>query len=128
MVQRLNSGALPVPIKLVSQQNIESSLGSIALDKSLKAGLYAFLAVAIFMILWYRIPGLLAVFALGIYTVLLLAVYKLFGVTLTLAGIAGVILFIGVVISMFSAIFVTRIFLKGFIGTWAERFNWIWYR
>lgn len=198
MVQRLNSGALPVPIKLVSQQNIESSLGSIALDKSLKAGLYAFLAVAIFMILWYRIPGLLAVFALGIYTVLLLAVFKLFGVTLTLAGIAGVILsigmavdanilifarmreefrsgktftqsvdegfrrawlsirdsnvttmltcvvlyyfttsvvrgfaltlFIGVVISMFSAIFVTRIFLKGFIGTWAERFNWIWYR
>lgn len=198
MVQRLNSGALPVPIKLVSQQSVESSLGQVALDKSLRAGLYAFLAVALFMILWYRIPGLLAVLALGVYTVLVLAVFKLFGVTLTLAGIAGFILsigmavdanilifarmreefrsgktfaqsvdegfrrawlsirdsnfttmltclvlyyfttsvvrgfaltlFIGVVISMFSAIFVTRIFLKGFVGSWVEKFNWIWYK
>ena len=198
MVQRLNSGALPVPIKLVSQQSVESSLGQIGLDRSLKAGLYAFLAVAVFMILWYRIPGLLAVLALGIYTVLVLAVFKLFGVTLTLAGIAGFILsigmavdanilifarmreefrsgktftqsidegfkrawlsirdsnittmltclvlyyfttsvvrgfaltlLIGVVASMFSAIFVTRIFLRGFVGSWVEKFNWIWYR
>jgi len=98
LVQRLKSGALPVPIKLVSQQTIDASLGKVDLQKSLKAGIYAFLLVGVFMILWYRIPGLLAVLALIFYSVLLLAIFKLIPVTLTLAGIAGFILSIGMAV------------------------------
>ncbi len=97
-VQRLNSGALPVPIKLISQQSMEASLGQIALEKSLKAGIYAIIAVGVFMILWYRIPGILAVIALVMYTVFALAVFKLLSVTLTLAGIVGFILSIGMAV------------------------------
>lgn len=98
LTQRLNSGALPVPIKLISQQNIEASLGAEAMAKSLRAGMYAILAVAIFMVLWYRIPGVLAVAALLAYTVLTLAVFKTMSVTLTLAGIVGFILSIGMAV------------------------------
>lgn len=98
LVQRLNSGALPVPVKLISQQSVEASLGEIALAKSLKAGIYAIIAVGIFMVLWYRIPGVLAVIALLIYTAFSLAVFKLLGVTLTLAGIVGFILSIGMAV------------------------------
>lgn len=98
LVQRLNSGALPVPIKLISQQSVEASLGQVALEKSLKAGIYAIIAVGLFMILWYRIPGILAVIALLIYTVFALAVFKLLSVTLTLAGIVGFILSIGMAV------------------------------
>lgn len=97
-VQRLNSGALPVPIKLISQQSMEASLGQAALAKSLKAGIYAIIAVGIFMILWYRIPGILAVIALIMYTIFALAVFKLLSVTLTLAGIVGFILSIGMAV------------------------------
>lgn len=98
LTQRLNSGALPVPIKLVSQRNIEASLGEAAVEKSLQAGMYAILAVAIFMVLWYRFPGILAVLALLAYTALTLAVFKLMAVTLTLAGIVGFILSIGMAV------------------------------
>lgn len=98
LTQRLNSGALPVPIKLVSQQNIESSLGADAVAKSLRAGIYAILAVAIFMVLWYRIPGVLAVVALLAYISLTLAIFKTMSVTLTLAGIVGFILSIGMAV------------------------------
>ncbi|MEK7493540.1 MAG: protein translocase subunit SecD [Patescibacteria group bacterium] len=97
-VQRLNSGALPVPIQLISQQSMEASLGQIALEKSLKAGIYAIIAVGIFMIVWYRIPGVLAVIALLIYTIFALAIFKLLSVTLTLAGIVGFILSIGMAV------------------------------
>lgn len=97
-VQRLNSGALPVPIKLISQQSMEASLGQVALEKSLKAGIYAIIAVGIFMIVWYRIPGILAVIALIMYTIFTLAIFKLLSVTLTLAGIVGFILSIGMAV------------------------------
>jgi preprotein translocase subunit SecD len=97
-VTRLNSGALPVPIKLISQQNVGATLGSQSVQKSVAAGLIGFAVVALFMIIYYRLPGLLAVIALCIYTFIALALFKLFGVTLTLAGIAGFILSIGMAV------------------------------
>ncbi|TSC72269.1 MAG: protein-export membrane protein SecD [Parcubacteria group bacterium Gr01-1014_70] len=98
LVRRLNSGALPVPITLVSQQSVEASLGREELVRSLNAGIYGLLAVMLFMIFWYRLPGLLAVCALLIYTVLLLSIFKLIPVTLTAAGVAGFILSIGMAV------------------------------
>jgi len=196
LVRNLNAGALPVPISLISQQSVGPTLGKISLDKSLKAGLFGFLAVILFMIIFYRLPGLLASIALGIYAVIILTIFKLVPVTLTLAGIGGFILsigmavdanilifsrmreelkqqkpffqvindgfsrawtsirdsnlntlivsliffsfgtgfikgfaltlIIGVLISMFSAVFITRNFLKLFVGTKAEKLRTLW--
>lgn len=98
LVQRLNAGALPVPIDLINQQTIGASLGSISLDKSLKAGIFGFLAILLFIIFYYRLPGLIASLALVIYVILVLAIFKLISVTLTLAGIAGFILSIGMAV------------------------------
>lgn len=98
LAQRLNAGALPVPITLINQQTIGATLGKIAIQKSLFAGIIGLLFVAIFMIIYYRLPGLLAVLALLVYTLITLAVYKLFSITLTLAGIAGFILSIGMAV------------------------------
>ncbi len=98
LVERLNSGALPVPIKLVSQQTIGASLGNESLEKSLKAGVYGLIFVAIFMLLFYRLPGLISVVALIVYTLIVLAFYKFIPVTLTLAGIAGFILSLGMAV------------------------------
>ncbi|MDO8443606.1 MAG: protein translocase subunit SecD [Candidatus Azambacteria bacterium] len=98
LVEALNAGALPVPIKLISQDSVGASLGQDSLDKSIAAGLIGFLAVAIFMIVFYRFPGVIAVVALIIYSVLVLALFKLVPVTLTLAGVAGFILSIGMAV------------------------------
>ena len=98
LAQRLNAGALPVPINLINQQTIGPSLGQKSLTSSLQAGLISFIVVAIFMILFYRLPGLMSVFALAVYSVLVLAVFKLWPVTLTLAGLAGFIISIGMAV------------------------------
>ena len=98
LVTRLNSGALPVPISLIQQQNIGATLGLASVQKSVEAGLIGFIIVALFMIIYYRLPGLLAVLALTVYTLLSIAIFKVFGVTLTLAGIAGFILSIGMAV------------------------------
>ncbi len=98
LARNLNAGALPVPIKLISQQTVGPTLGQVSLEQSLRAGLFGFLAVILFMLVFYRIPGLLASVALAIYIVLVLAAFKLIGVTLTLAGIAGFILSIGMAV------------------------------
>ncbi len=103
LVKRLNEGALPVPITLVGQQSIDASLGADALQKSLFAGLVGLGAVAIFMILYYRFLGLVAVFALLLYSAMLFAIFKLsvftpFAITVTLSGIAGFILSIGMAV------------------------------
>jgi len=95
LAQRLSAGALPVPIKLISQQNIGPSLGQIAVQKSLVAGLIGFIAVVLFMIFFYGIYGAMAGISLVIYVLINLALYKLIPVTLTLAGIAGFIISIG---------------------------------
>ncbi len=102
--RRLNEGALPVPIKLVSQQSVGASLGKISLQKSLKAGVVGLVLVGIFMILYYRFLGLVAVLGLLIYSAMMVSVFKLSGtlstwpITLTLSGIAGFILSIGMAI------------------------------
>ncbi|MFY9493328.1 MAG: protein translocase subunit SecD [Minisyncoccia bacterium] len=98
LVERLNSGALPVPINLISQQTVGAALGRDSLVKSLAAGFAGFVLVAVFMIFWYRLSGLLAVAALLIYAVLTLAIFKLIPVTLTLAGIAGFVLSVGMAV------------------------------
>lgn len=98
LVLNLNAGALPVPIHLISQQTVGPTLGAVSLEESLKAGLMGFLAVIVFMLLFYRLPGLVSALALAIYVVLVLSVFKLIPVTLTLAGIGGFILSIGMAI------------------------------
>jgi len=196
IASRLNSGALPVKIGApISQETVGPTLGSVSLQKSLVAAIYGLLAVVVFMVVFYRFPGLLASIALVIYVALTLAIFKLIPVTLTLAGIGGFILSIGmavdanilifarmkeeikagkslsqsidegfkrawpsirdsnfnslivcailffvatsfikgfaftlalgILISLFSAIFITRIFLMVFVGKWAEKVKWI---
>jgi len=98
LVRNLKAGALPVPIKLISQQSVGPTLGAISLKESLRAGICGFLAVILFMIIFYRIPGLLAGIALGIYVIFILSLFKLIPVTLTLAGIGGFILSIGMAV------------------------------
>jgi len=95
---QLNAGALPVPIKLVEERNIGATLGSESVKKSLVAGLVGLLLVALFMIIYYKFPGFLAVLALTIYALIVLALFKLIPVTLTLAGIAGFILSVGMAV------------------------------
>lgn len=196
IASRLNSGALPVKIgSPISQETVGPTLGSVSLQKSLWAGIIGLLAVVAFMIVFYRLPGLLASIALLIYVAITLAIFKLVPVTLTLAGIGGFILSIGmavdanilifarmkeeinqgkalsvainegfsrawpsirdsnlnslivcailflfstsfikgfaltlslgIVVSLFSAIFITRILLLVFVGKWAEKIKWI---
>jgi preprotein translocase subunit SecD len=98
LVTRLNSGALPVPIKLISQQNVGATLGLLSVKESIAAGLIGFAVIALFMIIYYRLPGFIAVISLAIYVLLSLALFKIFGFTLTLAGIAGFILSIGMAV------------------------------
>jgi preprotein translocase subunit SecD len=98
LVERFNAGALPAPITLVNQQTIGASLGKDSLQKTAWAGIIGTLIVMAFMALYYRGPGLVAALALLIYTLLTLAILKLFGVTMTLAGIAGFILSIGMAV------------------------------
>jgi protein-export membrane protein SecD len=99
IASRLNSGALPVKIGTpISQETVGPTLGSVSLQKSLVAGIYGLLAVVIFMVVFYRFPGLLASLALVIYVAITLAILKLIPVTLTLAGIGGFILSIGMAV------------------------------
>ncbi len=197
LARNLNAGALPVPIKLISQQTVGPSLGKISLEKSLKAGIMGFLAIIFFLIIFYRFPGILASLALLIYLIFVLSLFKLIPVTLTLAGIGGFILSlgmavdanilifsrmreelrenksfsmaleegfkrawpsirdgnlttlivamilfsfagtsfikgfattlsIGILMSMFSAIVITKEFLSCFVGTRLEKVNWLW--
>ncbi|PIR66834.1 MAG: protein translocase subunit SecD [Parcubacteria group bacterium CG10_big_fil_rev_8_21_14_0_10_36_14] len=98
LAQRLNAGALPVPIHLVSQQTIGASLGKISVEKSLWAGAIGLALVCLFMILYYRLAGLASVLSLLIYGILILAIFKFVPVTLSLAGIAGFILSIGMAV------------------------------
>tara|TARA_B100000902_G_C27313485_1_gene919839 strand:- start:2152 stop:4083 length:1932 start_codon:yes stop_codon:yes gene_type:complete len=95
---QLKSGALPVGLNLVQERNVDASLGSESLSKSLFAGSLGLVLVLIFMISYYRIPGLVASLSLVFYSLLLLAVFKIIPITLTLSGAAAVILSIGVAV------------------------------
>jgi protein-export membrane protein SecD len=98
LVDDLNLGALPIPIELISQTTVGASLGEASVQKSLLAGIIGLIAAALFMLLFYRLPGLISVFALAIYTVVTLALFEMIPVTMTLAGVAGFILSIGMAV------------------------------
>lgn len=98
LVGRLNSGALPIPIELISTNTIGPTLGHDAVEAGVKAGWIGFLLVALILILWYRLPGLLATIALGIYSAIMLWLFKFIPVTLTSAGIVGFIISLGIAV------------------------------
>lgn len=95
---QLNAGALPVPLSILSQRTVGPTLGLMSLQKSLFAGVLGFIIIVIFMIVLYGRFGVLASFALFLYTLFVLALFKLIPVTLTIAGIAGFILSIGMAV------------------------------
>lgn len=98
LAQRLNAGALPVPITVISQQTIGPALGQASLDASIRAGLIGFALIALFMIAYYRLAGAMAIVALCFYAVANLVLYKVFGVTITLSGLAGFVLSLGIAV------------------------------
>ena len=98
LARNLNYGALPVPIELISTQTVSGTLGEAAVKDGIMAGIWGIGAVALFMVLWYRLPGLLATIALMLYIVAVLALFKIIPVTLTAAGIAAFILSIGMAV------------------------------
>lgn len=98
LAQRLNAGALPVPIELISQTTIGPSLGKLSIRQSLVASYLGLLAVILWMIIYYRLPGVIAAVALVMYALFFLALVKLIPVTLTLAGVAGFIMSIGMAV------------------------------
>ena len=98
MVDLLNAGALPVPAKIIEENTVGATLGADSIEKSKFAGMIGLGLVMIFMIAYYRLPGLIADIALVIYSVILFMLFKMIPVTLTLAGIAGFILSIGMAV------------------------------
>lgn len=98
LANSLKYGALPVPVELIGTQSIGASLGADALAASVNAGVWAFVIIGIFLVLWYRLPGLIAVLSLAIYTAINLAIFKLYPVVLTSAGLAGFILSVGMAV------------------------------
>jgi protein-export membrane protein SecD len=98
LAQRLQAGALPVPIKLIAQQSVGPTLGQDSVSKSLVAGLYAILFITVFMLFWYRVPGFFSILSLGLYVGISGTIFKILPVTMTLAGIAGFILSLGIAV------------------------------
>lgn len=98
LVVQLNAGALPLELSVLQEQNIDATLGDDSVRRSVLAGEIGLLLVVIFMVLYYRLPGLLASIALGVYTALTLAVFKLVPVTLTLAGLGAFVLSVGMAV------------------------------
>jgi len=95
---QLNSGALQVPLTLESQHTIEATLLPDSIQRSLTAGLIGIVILLIFLLLYYRLPGLVALLALMVYGVMLLMIFKLVPITLTLPGLAGVIVSFGMAV------------------------------
>ena len=98
LVRNLNFGALPVPITLQSSSAVGPTLGAAAIEAGVAAGLIGSIIIALFMILWYRLPGAIAAVALAEYLVFMLAVIKFIPVTLTASGIAGLIISVGMAV------------------------------
>jgi preprotein translocase subunit SecD len=99
----LNNGAFPIPLKIVQQEDVDATLGDRAVRDSVQAGLVAMLLIMAFMILYYRLPGVLASMALVVYTAVVLAIFKIGipgsgPITLTLAGIAAFVLSVGMAV------------------------------
>ena len=89
---------MPVPIEIISQQTIGASLGKNSLDKMITAGIGGIIALIVFMILYYRLPGIVGIISLAVYIAIILFIYKLIPITLTLSGIAGFVLSLGMAI------------------------------
>lgn len=98
LVVQLKYGALPIPLKVLSSRTVGPTLGQDSINKSLLAGAIGISMVVVFMLLYYRLPGLLADMALVLYGLLVVSIFKLLPVTLTLAGIAGFVLSIGLAV------------------------------
>ncbi|MBQ9245250.1 protein translocase subunit SecD [bacterium] len=97
-VDYINAGALPVPAKILEENSVSPTLGEDSLNQSKFAGMLGISLVILFMIFYYRVPGIIADIALVIYSLIVFAIFKVAGVTLTLAGIAGFILSIGMAV------------------------------
>jgi preprotein translocase subunit SecD len=95
---QLNGGALPVPLKVLQQEEVDATLGEDSVQKSVIAGEVALLIVMFFMTMFYRLPGALASVALFVYTSIVLCIFKIWPVTLTLAGIAAFVLSVGMAV------------------------------
>ncbi len=98
LVGRLNSGALPVPITLAGKTLVEPSLGAKAVGAGTKSAVLGFALIVLFMIYWYRLPGVMASLALVSYLAIMLTLFKLIPVTLTASGIAGLIISLGLAV------------------------------
>lgn len=96
--RQLNAGALPIPLKIIQSDEVSATLGEDSVIESVEAGQVGLLAVMLFMILYYRLPGLLASGALLVYSAVTLMIFKLVPVTLTLSGIAAFVLSIGIAV------------------------------
>jgi len=96
--KQLNAGRLPVPLEILYDQTVSPILGADFIDMSIKAGIIGIILVMLFMIIYYRLPGVLATLALIFYGTLVLALFKLIPVTLTLAGLGGFILSVGMAV------------------------------
>jgi len=130
LVERFNAGALPAPITLISQQTISPTLGSDSLKKAIIAGIVGTLIVMAFMLAYYRMLGIFAVAALLLYVFLTLGIFKIIPITLSLAGLAGFILTIGMAVDANILIFerIKEELKKGFSRTSAieEGFRRAW--
>ncbi|MDP3948515.1 MAG: protein translocase subunit SecD [bacterium] len=130
LVERFNAGALPAPITLISQKTISPTLGSDSLKKAIIAGIVGTLIVMLFMLAYYRFFGIFAVVALLLYVFLTLGVFKIIPITLSLAGLAGFILTIGMAVDANILIFerIKEELKKGFSRTSAieEGFRRAW--
>jgi preprotein translocase subunit SecD len=98
LAENLSFGALPMPISLISTQTIDATLGAGVVQQSILAGLFGFILISVFMIGWYRVPGVVASFALASYILISLLVFMLVPVTLTAAGLAGLVLSLGIAV------------------------------
>lgn len=92
---QLNAGALPVPIKMIEQRTVGATLGQDSIRRSIYAGIIGIIFVSIFMLFYYRLMGVFSTIGLGLYLVFMIALVKLFGITMTMGGIAGLILSVG---------------------------------
>jgi protein-export membrane protein SecD len=96
--KNLSFGALPVPITLASTQTIDATLGAGVIDQIIKAGLFGFILITLFLVGWYRAPGVVATIALASYVLITLLIFMLIPVTLTAAGLAGLVLSLGMAV------------------------------
>jgi len=95
---QLESGALPVPLKIIQESDVDALLGSASLEKSLIAGMIGLGLVMVFMVAYYRMAGVVAAISLVVYSLIVLAIFKMFPITLTLSHIGGFILSIGMAV------------------------------